>query len=108
MASKSKKQNKTVHPTKQSDRHTQMGSLLLKAEKASDSLERMLAVCRCGGRVNWVWRYPWGRGNARGLVQGRQGLFAISYAFIRIKANSEANTHITDIHVTKQRHIPRI
>lgn len=30
----------------QADRHTQLSSLLLNAEKASDSLERMLAVCR--------------------------------------------------------------
>ena len=29
------------------DWHSVMGSLVLKAERATDSLERMLAVCRC-------------------------------------------------------------
>ena len=33
-------------PTQMKDWHTSLGGLALKAEKATDSLERMLAVCR--------------------------------------------------------------
>ena len=42
----------------QQDRHTQLGGLLLRAEVAPDPLERVLAVCRCGGGPLFVAAAP--------------------------------------------------
>lgn len=63
----------TCHPhslfSLQQDRHTALSGLLLRAEAAPDPLERMLAVCRCGGAAmpGGGWRAV---GHNRGLMDG--------------------------------------
>ncbi|GAB4816355.1 hypothetical protein N2152v2_003401 [Parachlorella kessleri] len=67
--------SKVPDPTKQTDRHTQLAGLLLKAELAPDSLERMLAVCRQAAPLSAV------RGVLRYLGASSASSDGFSYRF---------------------------